>query len=308
MRFSHILLAILVAALWGFSFVAAQKGLLDMPPFLLCAFRFLFTTFPLIFFVKKPATSWRIIASYGFCMFALAFSFTFFSIKVGLTAGLASLLLQLQVFFTILFCIIFLKERITLWQFIGVLISLGGLLIVGAHVNADVTLPGLLLIISGACSWGLANLASKLAGKINMLGLIVWGSLFAWPLLFLLSFIIDGSDAIRFSLTHLSGATIASILYMAYPATIIGFVLWSWMLSQYPTASVAPFSLLVPFFGMLSSMLVFHETLQSWKILAALFIVGGLAFNIFVPKLIGYLKGQNTNSEKGKRTALHDGQ
>jgi O-acetylserine/cysteine efflux transporter len=291
MRLSHMLLAVLVAALWGFSFVAAQAGLIDMPPFLLCAFRFLFTTFPAIFFIKKPKTSWRIIASYGFFMFALNFSLVFFAIKLGLTAGLASLLLQLQVFFTILFCVVFLKEKVNLWQLLGALISLGGLLIVGLHVNGGITLAGLLLVVGAGVSWGWANVTSKLAGKVNMLALIVWGSLFAWPFLFLLSWIVDGSAAIHFSLTHLSPLTMASILYMAYPATLIGFVLWSWMLSQYSTATVAPFALLVPFFGMLSSMLVFHESLQSWKIIAAIFIVGGLAFNIFVPKLMKMVRG-----------------
>ncbi len=286
MRWMHIFLAILVMGIWGFSFVAMNEGLRDTPPLLLCGLRFFFTTFPAIFFIRKPDVPWKIIASYGILMFVLMFSFSFFSLHNGLMPGLASLLLQIQIFFTVILSSIFFKERLTRWQLVGMIISVGGLGVVGLHMGGgEVTELGLCLIIAAALSWSLANLVSKKAGKVSMVALIIWGSLFAWPLLFLAAWFFEGKDLVIHSLSHISGSTLISLIYMAYPATILGFSVWGWLLNRYTAAAVTPFALLVPFFGMFGSFLFFHESLQLWKFFAAFLVIGGLCVNLFGARL-----------------------
>jgi O-acetylserine/cysteine efflux transporter len=289
MRLVHVLLAILVMAIWGFSFVVIDIGLKDTSPLLLCGFRFLFTTFPAIFFIKKPKVSWAILFGYGFFMFVLMFSCTFFSLHAGLSPGLASLLLQIQIFFTIFLSSIFFKEKVTRWQVLGMLFSLSGLVVVGFHTGGEVSFVGLLLIISSALAWSVANLISKKAGKINMVALIVWGSLFAWPILFAACLLQEGKAVVIHTLSNISLLTGFSIVYMAYPATILGFSLWGFLLNKYKAAVVTPFALLVPVFGMLASVIVFHESLSSWKLLAGFLVVGGLCLNLFGARLLGGL-------------------
>ncbi len=286
MRVMHIFLAILVMGIWGFSFVAMDEGLRDTPPLLLCGLRFFLTTFPAIFFVKKPSVPWKIIASYGIFMFVLMFSFSFFSLHAGLMPGLASLLLQMQIFFTVILSAIFFKEKLTYWQLGGMAISIIGLIVVGMHMGGDVTELGLCLILAAALAWSLANMISKKAGKVSMVALIVWGSLFAWPLLFLGSWFFDGQSLVLDALSHLSLRTLVSLVYMAYPATIVGFSIWGWLLSRYKAGSVTPFALLVPFFGMFGSFLFFDESLALWKILAAFFVIAGLCVNLFGARLL----------------------
>ncbi len=284
MRLSHIILTIVVMAIWGFSFIAFEEGLLDMPPLLLSCCRFFFTSIPAIFFIKKPNTSWLIIASYGLCMFALMSSFTFFSMNAGITAGLAALLIQSQAFFTILLSVIFFKEKINNWQIIGSIISFSSLGVIGIHVGGELTLLGFILIIAAAFSRAVANLISKQAGDVNMLALIVWGSLFSWPPLLAFSFLFEGGDKIFFSLQNIRPITIAALIYMIYPATLLGFSIWAWLLNRYHAATIAPFSLLIPFFGILSSMIIFNEPLQTWKIVAIILMVGGLCINLLGPR------------------------
>ncbi len=285
MRPLHIFFAILVMAIWGFSFVTMEVGLRDMPPLLLCGSRFLFASIPAVFFIKRPVMPLKMVALYGFLMFAASFSFAFFGIRAGVSPGLVSLLVQLQIFFTILLAVLFLQESVNKWQIMGAIIAVGGLGIVGMHIGGNITILGLLFILAAAFCWSVANIIIKQAGNVNILALTVWGGLFAWPPLFLLSFIIEGPSKVLQSFQHLNLLAAASILYMAYPATLIGFLGWGWLLKTYRTATVTPFALLIPVFGILSSVIFLHEPFQTWKITAAMLILAGLCVNIIGPRV-----------------------
>jgi len=280
MHLHHIALAVFVAVIWGFNFVMIKAGLDELPPVLLCALRFFFAAFPAIFFVQRPAIAFRRVLLFGFTMFALQFTLLFFGMAAGVTAGLASLLLQVQVFFTMLLAVLFLDEKPSGWQIAGAIVAFSGIGLVATNLGGDISALGMMLIVAAAASRGAGNLISKRLGKIDMLALVIWGSFVAWPPLLLASFILEQDAWNLASLSGLTWRSFASIGYNAYPVTLLGFAAWNWLLSRYPAATVAPFSLLVPVFGFASSALVLGEPIHSWKVIAAALIMAGLCINL----------------------------
>ncbi len=289
MSILHFFLAILVILIWGCNFIFIKWGLQEMSPFLLCAARFLLASIPIIFFIKPPQGQLRMIALYGLITFAMQFSFLFLGMHVGMTPGLASLLMQLQVFFSIFFAAIMIKEIPHPLQILGSVVSFSGLVFVALHLNNEITLAGFLLVISAAASWGLGNLISKKMGRVNVLSVIAWGSFFAFIPMMFISFIFDGPKTITQSLQHLSWIGIISACYISYAATWVAYSAWNSLLIRYPVATVAPFTLLVPIVGMVSSMLVFDEPLQSWKLIAAILVITGVFINLVGMRIIKFI-------------------
>lgn len=273
-------LAILVVAIWGFNFVVIKVGLKEIPPILLCALRFFLSAFPAVFFIKRPAVPFRSVMAFGLVMFASQFALLFSGMYAGTTAGMASLVLQVHVFFTVALAVVFLAEQPSVWQIIGALTAFSGIGLVAAHTGGEISALGLILIVAAAASWGIGNLIAKKLGKVDMLALVVWGSLVAWPPLLLLSYLLDQSSWSLEGMAHLSWPTIGAVGYITYLSTLLGFAVWSWLLSHYPAATVAPFTLLVPVFGFTSSALALGEPLYPWKLAAAVLIIAGLCINL----------------------------
>jgi len=280
MHLRHIMLALLVVAIWGFNFVVIKVGLKEIPPILLCALRFFLAAFPAVFFIRRPAVPFHKVIIFGLVMFVLQFTLLFSGMHAGTTAGLASLVLQVHVFFTVALAVVFLAEQPSVWQIIGALTSFSGIGLVAANTGGEISALGLVLIVAAAASWGVGNLLSKKLGKVDMLALVVWGSLVAWPPLLLLSCFLEQGSWSLAGISHLSWPAIGAVGYLVYPATLLGFAAWNWLLSHYPAATVAPFTLLVPVFGFTSSALVLGEPLYPWKAAAAVLIVAGLCINL----------------------------
>lgn len=229
------------------------------------------------------------ILLYGWVMFALQFSLMFLGIFAGVTAGLASILIQFQVFFSILLAMAFLNEKIEKWQAIGALVAFSGVVLIGLNVGGEVTSLGLLLVLLAAAFWGAGSVISKKMGNINMFSLVVWGSLVAWPPLLLASYVLEGEKIVA-SFKSLSWVGAASIFYIVYFSTLFGFGVWNWLLKTHSISKVAPFTLLVPFFGTLSSVFILKEPLQSWKIGAGFLVIAGLCIHLLGPRFSRKLK------------------
>lgn len=287
MRPPHLLLALIVVAIWGVNFAIIKLGLREVSPLALGVWRFALAVFPWIFFVKRPDAPIRLIVLYGLLIFAMQFGFLFTGMKVGMSAGLSSLILQLQVFFTIGLSVLLLGERPAFWQLAGALLAFAGVGVVALHVGGDVTMLGLLLLIAAAGSWGGGNVVSKLISQqaaVNMLGLVVWGSLVALPPLAIVALLIDRETFLA-SFTGLDWVSLGSIAYIVYLSTLFCFAAWGTLLGRYPVSTVAPFTLLVPVFGFLGSAMLLGEPLQGWKLAASGLVVAGLCLNLFGPRL-----------------------
>jgi O-acetylserine/cysteine efflux transporter len=297
MQPKHIIFAILVAVIWGFNFIFVQIGLKEIPPLTLCALRFFLSSIPLIFFVKRPAVSWVWLGLYSGLTFTLQFAFMFLGMKAGAAPGISSLLLQIQVFFSFLLAAIFLGERLTHWQVFGACLAFIGLAIVLEHLGGgDITRTGFTWILAAAVMWGAGNLCVKKMGKAQGMSLIVWASFLSFPPLFIAAYVIDGPASLFTSLHALSWRGALAVFYIAYISTWIGYGLWAWLLSIYAVGMVVPFTLLVPVVGLFASSFIFGEGLQTWKLLAAGFILLGLMMHLFgakLPRLFKFkLRGQ----------------
>lgn len=280
MPLSHFLLALLVVIIWGVNFLFVSVALNEIPPLLLCAIRFLLTSVPAIFFFKLPQGSFKMVAIYGLVMFALQFSLLFMGMNVGMPAGMASLIMQVQVFFSMFFAAIILEEKPYSWQIIGALISFTGIAIVAMHFDHTVTFIGFIFILGAAATWGFGNLMTKKITQVKTIPLVIWGSFFACFPMFLLSFLIEGKDAIALTYQHLTWLGISSVLYIVIASTWIAYMTWTWLVSRYPVGIVVPFTLLVPIVGVFCSVLFLGEPLQLWKLLAGFLVMGGLGINL----------------------------
>lgn len=287
-----LLLALVVIIVWGMNFVVIKIGLDDMPPMLLGALRFLLAAFPAVLFIKRPQIPLRWLLAYGLTISLGQFAFLFSAMSVGMPAGLASLVLQSQAFFTLLFAVMFLGERFRLTNLFGLLVAAGGLLLIGLQGNGLMTLAGFLLTLCAAAMWALGNIVTRKLGKVNLVGLVVWGSLVPPLPFFVLSWLLEGPAVIETALRAINLDTLLVLAYLAFGATILGCGLWSRLLSRYPASQVAPFSLLVPVVGITSAAVLLDEHLNTLQLVGALLVMLGLLLNVFGGWLQGRLRAR----------------
>ncbi|WP_321919657.1 EamA family transporter [Paraburkholderia tropica] len=283
-----LLLALVVVIAWGVNFVVIKVGLHGVPPLLLGALRFMLAAFPAVLFVKRPKLPLRWLLAYGATISFGQFAFLFTAMYVGMPAGLASVVLQAQAFFTLVFAAVFLGERFRSQNVIGLLIAAGGLALIGLQSTAaagvgvqTMTAAGFILTLCAACMWALGNIVTKKVGKVDLVGLVVWASLIP-PLPFLvLSYFMEGPQRIETALEGIGMTSIGAIVYLAFIATILGYSLWSRLLAKYPASQVAPFSLLVPIVGLAAAALLLGERLSAAQIGGAALVMAGLGVNVF---------------------------
>lgn len=284
MPLSHFALALAVMAVWGSNFVVIKTALQHLPPLLLAALRFTFAFFPIAFFLKRPAVSLRNLASYGILIGVGQFGLLFIAMRHDITPGLASLVVQVQVFFTIGFSMRMTGEHVHRFQFVALLLAVAGIGVIATHAEGSATALGLMLVIGAAMSWSGANIVSRAAGQVNMLSYVVWASIFAVPPLFLLSFVFEGWPAMAAGVRNADMMTWAAVLWQSVGNTMFGYAAWGWLLSRHPAATITPMALLVPVFGMGASALLLNEPLPAWKLVAATLVMSGLAVGLLWPR------------------------
>lgn len=285
------LIAIAITAVWGSNFVVIHVGLEQLPPLLFAALRFTFALIPAVLFIKRPAVPWRNLAAYGVFVGAGQFGLLYTAMSGYITPGLASLVVQTQVFFTILLAGVLNGERLRVFQVIALLLALAGILIILRHTDATTTALGLALVLAAAAGWAASNMVVRATPSVDMLGFVVWASFFSAVPLFAMSFVFEGWPAISTGLANATAATWGAVAWQSAGNTLFGYAAWSALLARYPVATIAPMTLLVPIFGMGASALALGEPLHDWKLAAACFVMSGLALNVLWPRLRKVLAG-----------------
>jgi len=281
------LLALLVVVVWGLNFVVIKLGLHNMPPLMLAGLRFLLVAFPSVLFVSRPKIPFRLLAGYGLTISFGQFAFLFSAIKFGMPAGLASLVLQAQAFFTILLGAFIFGERLQGKQVAGISLAvIGVLVLIDASLNGQhVAMLGFFLTLAAAFNWACGNIFNKRImlheARPAVMSLVVWSALIPIVPFMLASAMFDGPAVMWASLVDIDRVTILSLAYLAFVATIVGYGIWGALLGRYETWRVAPLSLLVPVVGMGSAAALLGETLNGLQLAGAALIMAGLYINVF---------------------------
>jgi O-acetylserine/cysteine efflux transporter len=275
------LLAVLVTVIWGLNFVVIDEGLDGMPPLVLVALRFVVVVLPAVFLIPRPVVPWRVLlASAAFLSFG-QFGLLYTGLAVGMPAGLASLVVQAQVIFTVLIAAGWLRERPTRAQIAGILLGTAGLAVVAGGRSAETPLLGLLLCVAAALSWATGNVVTRRAGVASGLSMVVWSALFVPVPMFGLALAVDGPAEVGRSLAHLTLPNVFATCYTAYLASMVGYGIWNSLLARHPAATVVPFTLLIPPVGMAAAWLVQHERPGVAEVAGGAVLLAGVAVTVF---------------------------
>ena len=280
----HALLALAVVAIWGTNFVVIKVALQTFTPLWLAVLRFALALLPAALFIPRPAVPWRKLAAYGVLIGAGQFALLYLAMTRFIAPGLASLVVQTQVFFTIGLAMRMDGERVRKVQFLALVLAGAGIVVIGAHTGGDTTLTGMVMVLGAAAAWAGGNQIQRSMGRVHALGVVVWSSAFALPVLAALALVFEGPAVLADAVARASAAAWAAVAWQAVGNTLFGYAVWGWLLARHPAATVAPMALLVPVFGMAAAALLIGEPLPPWKLVAAALVIGGLALNMLGPR------------------------
>ena len=280
-----LLRALAVVVIWGLNFVVMKVGLQGIGPMLLGALRFSAAAVPFLLFVKFPNLPWRYVAAYGLAQGLGQFGFLFLGLQMGMTVGMASVVMQTQAFFTLLLAVPVLGERARAAQWLGLAVALGGLLLIAtAHGEGpgQMTLAGFVLTLGAGFMWAVSNLVARLASRVadyDPFPFIVWSSVFPVLPFVALALWMDGPQTVVQQLTGIGWPAILSVLFLAWFATLLAYSLWTRLLKRHPAGRVTPFSLLVPVVGLWAAWVFFGELPLPQQWLGTGLVLMGLVVN-----------------------------
>ncbi len=277
--------ALAVVVIWGLNFVVMKLGLQAVSPMLLGALRFAAASLPFLLFVKPPPLPWRFIAGYGLVQGLGQFGFLFLGLQLGMTAGMASVVMQTQAFFTLLLAVPLLGERVRAHQWLGLGVALAGLLLIAsAHGEGpgQMTLAGFVLTLSAAAMWALSNIVARRASQIaryEPFPFVVWSSVFPIVPFALIALATDGPASLQRQLQGMGPGAWFAVVYLALAATLLAYSLWTRLLQRHAATRVTPFSLLVPVVGLWAAWVAYGEAPLGLQWLGTGAVLLGLVVN-----------------------------
>lgn len=281
------LIALGVILAWGINFLFMKFALFDVSPMVLGMLRFALLIIPAIFFLPRPKVAYSWLFLYGLTISFGQFAFMFLALSMDVPTGLAALVHQSQVFFTVLLTFLLFKESVRRHHLFAMLIAVVGLCLIGiGQYQGSLALMGLFVVMAGSFSWALGNIVVKKLGAVNPLSLVVWGNLSALLAFTLTSVWLYGLQGVSEQIAHLHWRGWLSVMYLSYVASLLGYGGWGYLLSRYPASQVTPLALLVPVVALLAGMLVLSERLLLWHWLGIVVVMMALVIHVFGAKKI----------------------
>lgn len=279
MNIRHFCLALSIAFVWGANFSVMKIGLSGISPLVFSTLRSV-VVLPLLFFIPRPKVSWKILVSIGFLIGTIKLPLMLLAIHWGVAAGLSSLIIQVQAFFTVLLALIVFRQKPFLSNWIGMGVAFAGIGLIGIQVGGEASVLGLLIILIAALFFAVSNLVLQKEGQnVDMFSLMSWMNIVPPIPLFLLSLWLYGWEDCVQSLQNFTWMGSFSLFYASLGAGLFGYTSWGFLLKKYPAAVVAPFSLLVPVFAISFAYLIIDEVLSPSSVLGCLLVILGLGIN-----------------------------
>jgi len=310
MKKKDILLALLLVTIWGVNFTVIKLGLGGVPSMLLVALRYLLTAFPAVFFIKKPKTEWKYIILYGLTVGVGQFSCLFYAMEIGMPAGIASIVLQIQAFISPALAMIFLNEKIKAKQIAGFVTAAAGLFIIAwsntKNGIGSIPLTAIILNLLAPFFWAASNIVSRVASdkaaangeKLDMFSLVVWSALIPPIPMLGLSLMLDTPQSLLNILSSLSGISIFAVIYLAFASTLFGYGVWNVLLGKYPMSKVAPLPMSVPVIALISARIILNEHLSGMQLLGvSVVLIGLIITNLNTQNILKYIKKNKTEHE-----------
>ena len=290
MQLKHVALALTVALLWGANFTVMKVGMGTTSPLVFSAMRSLIIL-PLLFFIPRPKMSWRLLFIIGLLIGTVKLPLMLLAISLGVATGLTSLIVQVQAFFTVLFAWVVFSQQPSKINWVGMFISMLGIGLISIQIDGSASFSGLIVIIISAIFWAISNLIiQQKCQKVDMLSLTIWMNIVPPIPLFIMSYYIYGPKEFIMSFKEFSLTSFWTLLYAGFCAGLLGYTIWGHLLKRYPAATVAPFSLLVPVFGLSFAYFSINETLTSLSILGCILVIIGLIVNQIKIKRKSYVR------------------
>ena len=290
MSLRDLFIALGITFIWGINFSFIKMGLGSLNPFLLAGLRFMLCALPLVFFIKPPKGPFKYVIAYGLFFGVGLWGILYLGMFYGISAGVASIVLNLGVFFAVILSYFILKEKMTVYNKIAFILALAGIAVIFLVTDGTVTLIGMLFVILAAVSLAVIQIIVKKANTKEAFAFLIYSTLFPPIPLFIMAYLMQGESVFIDFAQTLDKQALISIAFQVYPTTLFGYWVWNLLLAKYPVNLLMPLSLLIPIFGLFGSYILLGEEVGLYKVLACFIIVIALIINTFGEKIRSRIK------------------
>jgi len=275
MKPQHVMLAILINAVWGFNFVAAKYGVTHFPPIFFSGLRFVIVLAVAFPFLRWVPGQMRVIFAAALLMGVFHYAIMFTAIRFTDDISPIAIAVQLHVPFSTIVAIIFLKERIGMVRASALVVAFTGVVVIAFDPGIINSLLALSMATGAAFAMALSTVLMRFMKGVGVFNLQAWIALIAAPCLFLISIVVETGQIETFQ----SAAWVewGSVAFSAIGATIIGHGLMFYLLQRYPVNVTLPYTLLAPLFGIAFGVTILGDVLTPQIVFGAMFTLSGVA-------------------------------
>ena len=264
---------------WGMSWVSVRTVLTELDAGQVGAMRYLIASA-----VMVPVWFWRgrplparsdlllvtLLGLFGFCFYNLGINFG----EKTVDAGTGSLLISFQPILVIVIGVLLRREVVSLVAWIGILISMAGVIMTAIGGSVGLTLNlGTILILGAALSSAIQTLINKaLTRRYHALDVTTWA---IWIGTFgLLPFAHDLPGAWG----HLSTNGLLHLIFLGVVPAALCYTLFAWVLTQVPIATAMSAVYAIPVFSLIFGWLMLGERPATMTLVGGAVTIIGVAW------------------------------